>query len=301
MIYDMRSEHDLSLLEALVFLWRRRWTLLLAAVVAAVIGYAASFLFRPVYKAEVLVVPQASDSGSQLGGLAKRFSGVAGLAGINLPSQGGNEQARIASLTTYSSIAGFIEAEHLQDLILAETRLPNWVSQFDADRGSMWEAVREFREYYSVVTDKDTGQVTVVVTWFDPATAAKWANAIVSFVDQRERERTITTSDRRIAVLNERLDKTQIADLRAAVLDLIQNEMRSLIVAKADAEYAFQVLDRAVPAERPVRPRRLIIGGVSGALTLMILSFVLLARESVSQARSQSECDNAATLPATVP
>lgn len=301
MIYDTGREYDLSLLGALALLWRRRWTLLVAAVAAAAIGYTASYFFRPIYKAEVLVVPQTSDGGSQLGGLAKRFSGVAGLAGINLPSQSGNEQARIASLKTYSSIAGFIEAEHLQAQILAETRPPPWVPRFDANRGSMWEAVREFREYYGVVTDKDTGQVTVTVTWFDPVTAAKWANAIVSFIDQRERERAITTSDRRIAVLNERLDQTQITDLRAAVLDLIQNEMRSLIVAKADAEYAFQVLDRAVPAERPVRPRRLIIGGVSGALALMILSFVFLVRESVSQARSQSRCNDEATLLTTVP
>jgi uncharacterized protein involved in exopolysaccharide biosynthesis len=121
----------------------------------------------------------------------------------------------------------------------------------------MWLAVKEFKEgELSIRDDKRTGLLTIDVDWEDPAVAAKWANGFVALANERLRARAIDEATRNIAFLNAQIPQTSVVEVQRAIYNLIESETKTLMLANVRMEFAFTVIDPAVPPERKYRPKR---------------------------------------------
>jgi uncharacterized protein involved in exopolysaccharide biosynthesis len=265
-----RENGDITLTEAMRRI-RGSWVHVVSTtIVGLIFGFIVIFVLKREYLGEVLLVPQAHESGGQLESIAKRVSGIASVAGLNLGGgQNNDRDVAMATLTSYELISGFIAREKISSAF-DNARRSSWFSIADREPLTLWEAVREFRERYSVVEDRTSSVVHVRLIWTDPVEASRWANAIVEYADQTLRSRALQTSQNRLDYLTKEFNESSVVAVRTAVSAIMETEVRSIAVAKADKQYAFYVIDAAIPAERPVRPQRALIAVAFASVGLLI-------------------------------
>src|SRR5205823_3365385 len=107
---------------------------------------------------------------------------------------------------------------------------------------TLWVAVEKFRKTCLMITeDKLKGLTTVSIDWTDPATAASWANSFVALANEILRTRAIDDANRNIDYLNQQVAHTNVVELQQVMYKLIEQETKSLMLAKGRVEYAFTI------------------------------------------------------------
>lgn len=269
-----------TLPELLRVLWRARLLIIISAVVVAAASAGVSYLVPKSYRATVLVAPVESTTGSALGSVAGRLGGLADLVGLGANS-GGRKQEAIAVLQSDSLTARYITENELLPVLFAE--------QWDAATGTwkvsgakvptLWQATRQFAKHRRVAENAKTGLVQLIVEWRDPVVAARWANDLVALTNQHLRQEAVDLSQRNVAYLSEQADKASSVQVRNSMYQLIEDEMRSLMIAQGNEAYALRVIDPAVPAEKSSTPGLLVwllagaVGGVGFGMMLALILF----------------------------
>jgi uncharacterized protein involved in exopolysaccharide biosynthesis len=232
------------------FLRRFRWLILSATFLCAVLAFGLAMLITPIFRAEAVITPVrsgvmggAGGLGGQLGGLAN----IANLAGVNLDSGNSSDREAKAILQSRSLVAEFITKNHLLGELFLDSKKPP----------SMWLAVKNFREgVLAIHEDKRAGLLTIAIDWKSAAVAAQWANDFIALANERIRSRAIDEATRNIDFLNRQIAKTSVVEVQHALYNLIENETKTLMLANVKVEYAFTVIDPAVPPDRKTSPRR---------------------------------------------
>jgi uncharacterized protein involved in exopolysaccharide biosynthesis len=78
--------------------------------------------------------------------------------------------------------------------------------------------------------------------------------------------------------VQEQLKQTSVVELRQVLHRLIESEMKEIILAKINEEFAFRVIDPAVAAEEAIKPNlplMLLLGAMLGMLGSVILVLLL--------------------------
>jgi len=84
------------------------------------------------------------------------------------------------------------------------------------------------------------------------------------------RERCVETANRDVAYLQDQLQKTGVVELQRAISTLLESELKKSMIAQGSKEYAFKVIDPAVPPQRRSSPQRLLIISISVLLGALI-------------------------------
>jgi uncharacterized protein involved in exopolysaccharide biosynthesis len=265
---------DLDLLAMWRFVWGSRYLISVISLLCGLVLLGLAFTITPIFRGETVISPVHSGSiggngslSGQLGGLAS----IASMAGVNLDSASGADKESKAILQSRSLVEEFIKKNDLLNVLLPDSKKPP----------SMWLAVKNFKEgVLTIRDDKRTGLLTIDVDWKDPATAAQWANAFVALANERIRTRAIDQATRNIDFLNKQIPQTSVVEVQRSIYNLIENELKTLMVANARSEYAFTVIDPAVPPERKLSPHRSLYG-LFGAFLGFIIGLVTAYVRSV--------------------
>jgi uncharacterized protein involved in exopolysaccharide biosynthesis len=263
----------------------------------------------PRFRAEVVMAPAPEEPDlGMLSGLAASFGGLSQLAGFALGPKSDTDQA-IAILESRSFTEQFLVEERVlqqmyPDLWDAATgkwrkgppnllaRIREWrrklVQAVSSDESggipgrnpdgspSLWFAYEDFSELRNVRKDRRTNIITLQVDWKDPQLAARWANQMVRRVNAYMRQKAREEAQRSTQYIDRQIEQTQSIALREGLYRLAENELRKAMLVDVRDEYAFRVLDPAVPPEQRVSPRRavmtiggLIMGGLVGLFLAM--------------------------------
>jgi len=268
--------------------WRGKWIVLACAVLLAGLAAVAAFIMTPKYRAEVVMVPvKADDSRAALASMVGQLGGLASLAGVSLAG-GSNKDEYLQYLQSNAFTARFIEDEKLLPVLFADRWDANnnrWNVDDPADVPTLADGVRLFeRGVRAVQEDRRTGVVTLTVVWRDRELAARWANLLVERVNRDLRERAIAESDASVRYLEGELAKTAVLELRESIYRLIENQIKTVMLANVRQEYAFKVIDPAVApdVDDVVRPKKLamiLVGGVFGGAIGLLLVLWRLRRQ----------------------
>jgi len=243
-----------------------------------------AFLLPPVYRAEVLLAPVTQDKSEGLSAIASQYGDLAALAGINVGPGKDKTAEYIAALKSRSLSVAFINEENLKSVLFPgywDDENKKWKnsSRIPSD----WETFKVFDEDIRTVrNDRKTGLVTLEIDWKDAALAAKWANSLVRRVNARLRNEAIEEAERSIGFLEKQLLLTSAVEIQQAIYRLIEGQTKKKMIASTREEYAFTVIDPAVPPERKVRPKRLAmiaIGAFTGFLISAVVIFIRPARK----------------------
>jgi uncharacterized protein involved in exopolysaccharide biosynthesis len=117
----------------------------------------------------------------------------------------------------------------------------------------------------TVVQDKKTGLITLRIDWRDRNESAAWANKLIDKLNAEMRGRAITKTNASVGYLERELQKTSVVGTRESINRLIEAQIKQRMLANVTPEYAFRVVDPALPSDEddPVKPRKavLIVGG----------------------------------------
>jgi uncharacterized protein involved in exopolysaccharide biosynthesis len=228
------------------------------AIASALWALLIALLLPPIYRAEVLLAPTTDeDSRSSWSGVASQFGGLASLAGVRL----GESSAKAEAVAT-------LKSRVLIDTYVAETDLLPVLfrSSWDSKRKvwktyrhtpTLWDAYQLFSDKIEQVTEeRKSGLVTISISWDDPVLAARWANDLVRRTNLYLRDRSIEWSNRNIDYLNDQLKKTSVVQVQQAIYRLLEAEIKKVMIAQGSEEYAFKIVDAAVPPERRSWPKR---------------------------------------------
>lgn len=221
--------------------------------------------------------PFGSSAEPRLGG---QFGAVAAVAGISLGSSSTDfKDIAIATLDSRSFIAEFLRSRSLvvpfvagkQDRAIGEAYLDGEV--YDTDSG-MWLGDvgseesdeptvgflhKEFTDRLSVFEDAATGTVRVYFDWIDRRQASTWLNWLIEDLNKKLKEQALSDARQSISFLQNAADTTAFAEMRTVYFNLLEYEMQKLMLANIREEYAFNVLDPAIPPDKKQAPNRIFI------------------------------------------
>lgn len=118
---------------------------------------------------------------------------------------------------------------------------------------------------------------------------------LVGRVNETMRNRAIQSAEQNIAYLQNELETTNVTVLRDSIGSLLESELKKLMIARGNDEYAFRVVDSAQVPKLRVWPNRsllailaVLVGGIVGSLVVLIRHASHNYRESAIPASSES-------------
>jgi len=261
--YD--DDFDLSLM--LLRLWAARWWIL-ASVIASTAAFTALALLSPrVYSSSIVFVSASSDRSGLSESLRGSLGGLASLAGVNLSASGAETQEALAVLRSRQFTEAFIRDRQLMPELFPDA----WDAHTKSWKpGGQQPPPAKAYKYFdtrvrSIVEDKRTGLIAIRIDWTDREKAAAWANELLQRLNEEMRKRAIAKADASVGYLEKELESTSQVATREAINRLIETQVKQRMLANVTQEYAFRVVDKAMPADAndPVKPQKglLLIAG----------------------------------------
>lgn len=272
------EDDSIDLRALLARLWANRGSVSACVALFFVAFWAVAFLMTPIYRATVLLMPTAperSNSGNSVSSALGQLGGLASIAGIGLASADSETQESLAVLQSRQFTESFIADNNLMPELFA--------TDWDLGAGK-WKSglrtpptpARAFRYFdkkiRTVAQDKKTGLVTVQIDWKNRNEAAAWANELVQRLNSEMRSRAITQADTSVGFLQKELADTSDIGTREAINRLIEGQVKQRMLANVTQEYAFRVVDKAMPpdSDDPERPQKLLLLAIGPLVGLLI-------------------------------
>jgi uncharacterized protein involved in exopolysaccharide biosynthesis len=303
-IYD----DEIDLKELFSTLWAAKKIILAVTGVFALISVIVALSLPNQYKASALLSPAQQQSGGLSGALGD-LGGLAALAGVNIGGNDGGE-AQIAQeiIVSWGFIDKFIQQNNLAVEVFAADGWDEQRNQISIDddlysveenrwtrtppsgktaNPTSWELYEEFLEKVSISADKKTGLISVSVEYYSPYIAKQWVDQLVVAINQHMQQRKLQMVNTNIQYLEAQIQKTPIAEMREVFYTIIEEQVKSKMLAEASPEYVFVTVSPAmVPAEKS-QPKRVLICILGTLLGGMLsIAFVLLRYYGFSRERS---------------
>lgn len=290
---DDRESSDLG--ELLRALWAGRLWIICGGLSFALIAGIVAFMMTPIYRSFTVLTPASSNQGSLAGSLGSALGSLgslAGLAGLNLDSSNAATDEALAVLQSRQFSNAFIADKDLMPVFFSE----KWDSQnrrwkVPPDRQpTPARAFKYFdREVRTVTQDKKTGLVTLQIDWKDPEVAAAWANELVQRLNAEMQRRALSEANASLGFLEKELAGTNTVETRSAINRLVETQINRRMLANVTEQYAFRVVDRALPPDRgdKIRPKKalmIVAGGCLGGFLACVLVLLIRGRGAAKRA-----------------
>jgi uncharacterized protein involved in exopolysaccharide biosynthesis len=271
----MPQSDDLSLREVGRVIYAGRSWVISLTIVATLACSAWALLSTSIYRSSAVLAPVNPDRSAEgLSSALGQIGGLAAVAGINVEPLDARTEEALAVLKSRQFIEQFISDHKLLPRLFPR----NWDSRTQKWNvpGSRiptpWKAYKYFTErVLNIDRDKKTALVTVSIDWKNRAEGADWTNEIVERVNTEMRVRALNAAVLSTQYLEKEREAAQFVETRNAINHLIEAEIKQKMLASVIKEYAFRVVDRALPADaddilRPKRVPLVLLGLFGGAL-----------------------------------
>ena len=306
--YDSYGD-EIDLFELVQNLWEDKWLISAITGFAAVTSVIVALALPNIYQASTLLKPQSAEGG--IGGLARQYGGLASLAGISLPSGGGESKTALAlevlkskrfayEFTTRHNLLPALFAAESWDwasgtlsldanVYNAETK--TWLREVVPPRTaapSPEEVHILWNDTVTISEEKGTGFVALSLKHRSPVYAKEWLDLLVVDINEALRAQDLAESERAVAYLEGQLKQTNVAEIRELLAGLLRSHMESRMMATVEPNYAFSVIDPPTVPELKSEPKRALICVLGTLLGGMLgVVFSLVRRALRNRAESQ--------------
>ena len=239
-----------------------------------VVGIFSAILFiyisEPEYRAEVLMVPVHGEQESAAQSMISQFGSLAGMGSFRSSESPMTTESYLSLITSRSFLSKFAEENEILPILFSDL--------WDAETGT-WIAKPPTKlqshkllsnKVISYSFDKKANLVKFYVTWTDASLAAEWANKLIDSINNYARDSDIKEADLSKSFLMKQLETTSLVNPQNMLNDLIEKQIKTIMLENVKEGYVFRVLDKADVPESQVFPRPLLSLAIS-----MVLSFFL--------------------------
>jgi uncharacterized protein involved in exopolysaccharide biosynthesis len=215
--------------------------------IGAFVGASIFGLWPKSYKSQVVV--QVKGTNSKGGGI----SALAGLAGVAGVMSAGDQtyEANMGFLRSKEMMRSFIIKNKIETKIIS-SKLFFGFDFFDA-KGGENEPNEYLVEKSRIILEKNvnfdedrkTGLTTISLTWSDSTLAKDWANEYVKHVNDELRQVAISRAQQNLDHVNSQIPKTEIVAVQQALYKLLEEQVKTIMLATVDSEYGIRVIDPA--------------------------------------------------------
>jgi len=263
----MNSEPEIDFIALGKIAVEAKWRLLAFGILFGAVMVATSFLFKPAFSAEILLLnsPAERRSGGVISSTGSSTAGLSALIGGSFNSDS-NTQEALAVLRSRALIDDFVAEKDLLPVLFKDrwdAKSKQWKSESSwlystfSGKPTSGEAYDLFnKEIRQVEEDRKSGLVTLTIEWSNPLQAAEWATELVNRANTKLRSTAIERSEKSLDFLNEEIRKTNEVEVREAIYKLIDSQLKREMFAKVNEDYAFEVIDPATVPEKKIRPKR---------------------------------------------
>ena len=299
------ADDEIDLRELFAVIWQGKWLIIAITALFAVASVVYAISQPNIYKSEALLAPAEQEGGGGLSALAGQFGGLASLAGVNLGGGSSNKaQLAIEVLKSRQFTSDFIQKHNiLPDLMAAESwnmqtntvvydseiydaQNDKWVREVDAPfkpKPSMQEAYKEFSEILAASTDKESGMVKISIEHVSPYVAQQWVEWLIQDINKTMKQRDVLEALKSTEFLTQQLEQTKIADIRAVLYKLVEEQTKIIMFAKVRDEYVFKTIDAALVPEEKFKPKRALICVLGVLLGGMLSVMIVLIRHYIAK------------------
>jgi LPS O-antigen subunit length determinant protein (WzzB/FepE family) len=283
-IQNSNEENELNLAEIYQVLLENIKMIFAVTLVCFVVAALYSLSIPNIYTSHSqLTSVESSGNSSQ----SSKLGGLASLAGISLGSSGAEDKGKFAVETIKSRdfLRHLLTFENTGPLIFApsynrktntttvdpkayDTVLKKWL----VDEPSFLNTYYQYREMLDIYQDK-AGFVYISIKHQSPLFAADFLSLIISEVNNLTRQRDLLESESSLEYLYTQLEETKVSDIRLAINQLIESQLKKTMLANVREHYLLQPLDTAYIPEIKTSPQRRNISLLS-ALAGFLLSII---------------------------
>jgi uncharacterized protein involved in exopolysaccharide biosynthesis len=301
------SDDEIDLRKLFYVLLRGKWIIVSITAFTSIVGVIYSLSLPNIYESKALLVPV--NSSSSISGALGNYSGLAGLAGISLPSATdvGNSAKAIKKISSLSFFENnILENIHLPDLLAVKSwnsktnivtfdediydiSSNTWVSD-DPDSKQKIPSAQEsfwaFKSHLILIEDKKSGFINLSIKHQSPFIAKQWVELIVNEVNSFFREKDKSESEKAVNYLNKQISMTGLSEIKQVLAQLLQEETKKLTLIEANQFYVFDYIDPPAVMELKSEPRRSLICIVSAILGGMLSVLLVLIRHYFSNEKT---------------
>jgi uncharacterized protein involved in exopolysaccharide biosynthesis len=248
------QEREITFWDLFARLWQRRWWICASTLFFTIVLTATAFLMTPMYRATSVLVPAGAER-NRMGSLSSalgQLGGLASLAGINVGSGDIEIEEALAVLRSREFTERFIADKNLMPKLYSR----KWNSERnmwnvpEKNQPTSADAYKYFdKRIRQINRDKKTGLVTIQIDWENRDEAASWCNVIVERINSEMRTRAINQAEAYLGFLTQELAKTTDIGTRDAINRLVESQIKQRMFASVTQQYAFRVVDRAMPPD----------------------------------------------------
>ena len=290
-------DDEIDLRELFYVLLEGKWIIVSLTAFASIVGVIYSLSLSNIYESKAMLVPENPSSG--ISEALGSYGGLAGLAGISLPSGGdeGNSAKAIQKIVSLSFFENNILPNiNLPDLMavkswnsktnivafdenIYDTSSNSWIRDFSYPQQQIPSSQESFEvfkiKHLSLSEDKKSGFITLSIKHQSPFVAKQWAELVVDEVNAFYRQKDKSESEKAVSYLNQQISMTGLSEIKLVLAQLLQEEIKKLTLVEANQYYVFDYIDPPAVMEKKSEPKRSLICILS-ALFGGILSIVLV-------------------------
>ena len=295
-------DDEIDLRELFGVLWGNKIKIIGITAVFAVVSVIYALSIPNQYKASALLAPAQQQSGGLSGALGQ-LGGLASLAGVSIGG-GESSEAQVAQeiMKSWSFIEGFIAANDLAVEVYAaegwsresnqlkfdndvyEVKTKTWLVENDnigqLGPPTSWQLFEKFSEMLAVSEDKKSGLISVSIEYYSPQIAKQWLDLYISSINKHMQARQVVKVSNNIEYLEAQIEKTSITEMQEVFYTIIEEQIKSQMLAEASPDYAFVAVSPSMVPEEKSQPKRALIcilgtllGGILSVLTVLVLRF----------------------------
>ena len=229
-------------------------------------------LSQPNYYKSMAVLT-AKGASNDMGSLS-RFSSIASMAGISMPSSGTDKGALIVN--TIMSRAFLKHLTSFEDVLPSLVAAKSYDSEskklvFDSNvydvanktwlqtKPSYIEAYDIYRNQLTIMYDSNMGIIDIHLEHISPVFAKDLLELMVSEADALIRQKDLKQSSDALEYLVSEISKTSLLEMKNSMNQLIQSQLETQMMAKVSTDYALNVIEPAFIPEKKSKPSRSLI------------------------------------------
>ena len=291
-------DDEIDIREIFYVLFKGKWIIVSLTAFMSIVGVIYSLSLPNIYESKALLVPVNSSSG--ISAALRGYSGLAGLAGISLPS-GSDEGNSAKALQKIRSLSFFenniLTNIHLPDLMafkswnsetntvsfnenIYDASTNTWIGDYSDPMQKLLSAQKSFvvfNKKLNLIVDNKTGFITLSIKHQSPFLAKQWVDLVVNEVNSFYRQKDKLESEKAVTYLNQQISMTSLSEIKQALAQLLQEETKKLTLIEANQFYVFDYIDSPVVMEIKSGPSRrnicIIIALLGGILSSLLVLF----------------------------
>ncbi|OKY24649.1 MULTISPECIES: Wzz/FepE/Etk N-terminal domain-containing protein [Thalassotalea] len=286
---------EISLTSIVYVLFKHKFLILGFVSIFAVFSVVYALSLPNKYTSHVKLMSN-NNAQKDLSSLAGNLGGLAGLAGVSLGG-GNDEKVSLAKellksraflnefVTKHNILVPLIAADGLDDdknLVinnkLYDEKANKWVREVFYPKPlipSAEDVYLAFENILTVESDNKSGVVNISLEFLKPDIAQQWLEWLVEDVNEEIREQDLMEAKSSIKYLENVAQKTNSKVMKETFYQLIEEQMKTLLLTEVRKEYVFKTVDPASYPEDKSSPKRALIciGGTlaSGVFIVMLV------------------------------